>query len=207
MTGRFTYFSGEKWTTKIIEGKVEVCGNPSTPEYILREKDEVSFISDTISEPEVDSTFEIVYEDEFLFAVNKSGNLPVHPAGRYRNGNLLKILESNSIDPIYISNRIDRETSGLVLFSRSKDIARRINQLFAQRQIQKTYIVYTSGGFPDTLSAIGRMEKDAASLIRKKLKFIPDTGAETGKSDYCETVFRKIGTLSGISKVFAFPKT
>lgn len=207
LSEKYTYYSQEEWEKQIVEGSILINDRKAEINYLLCLNDEISFSISDFIEPEVDKNFSVVYEDEFLFAVNKPGNLPVHPAGRYRKNNLTTLLaESNfNTDEIFIINRLDRETSGIVLFGKSSEAASKLGKLFETGKIQKTYISYVEGFFPEKLSAKGYLSKDENSKIRKKKKF----SYEKTNSSLWEvnTDFALIQIKNGISKIFAFPHT
>ena len=82
------------------------------------------FIEST-EEFQVDLNYEVVAESEEFILINKSGNIPVHEGGRYPTNSLTKILEPTfgKIIPVY---RLDRETSGLVLFAKKGEFVHRL---------------------------------------------------------------------------------
>ncbi len=207
LSEKYTYYSLENWKKQIEDEMILVNGRKAEINSPLNCNDEISFSIDDFEEPVVDETISIIYEDEFLFAVNKSGNLPVHPAGRYRKNNLTTLLLCSNLiaGDIYIINRLDRETSGIVLFGKSPEAATRLGKLFEFGKIKKTYISYVEGLFPESLSAKGFLSKDEASKIRKKKKFsferLPGSLWEV------ETDFNLIKIHSNISKIYAFPRT
>jgi 23S rRNA pseudouridine955/2504/2580 synthase len=207
LSEKYTYYSLEDWKKQIEEEMILMNGRKTEINSVLNLNDEISFSIEDFEEPEVNTNYSIVYEDEFLFAVNKSGNLPVHPAGRYRKNNLTTLLFRSKLitGDFYIVNRLDRETSGIVLFGKSSEAAARLGKLFEFGKIKKTYISYVEGLFPESLSAKGFLSKDEASKIRKKKNFsfaqLPDSLWEV------ETDFKLIKTNSNISKIYAFPRT
>ena len=70
----------------------------------------------------VEIRYKILYEDEFFLVVGKPAPLPVHSVGRFRKKNLLSLLiRDMGSDPegLRIVNRLDSETSGLVLVAKS----------------------------------------------------------------------------------------
>lgn len=72
---------------------------------------------------EIDTSYKILYEDDKLIAVDKSGNCPVHPGGiRFKDNSLLTELEKNLEIKLYPIYRIDRETSGIVVFAKDNSI-------------------------------------------------------------------------------------
>ena len=70
-------------------------------------------------EPEIDDSFRILFEDNEIVVVDKSGNCPVHEGGLYKENCLTRMLEKKfgRLLPCY---RIDRETSGIVVFGKRK---------------------------------------------------------------------------------------
>lgn len=78
-------------------------------------------------EPLIDPSFDIVYEDKDCIVVSKSGNIPVHEGGLYKKNCLTALLEKKlgfRVFPVY---RLDRETSGLVVFAKNKSSFKKIN--------------------------------------------------------------------------------
>ncbi|MGH7298607.1 MAG: pseudouridine synthase, partial [Polyangiaceae bacterium] len=93
----------------------------------------------------------VLYEDEHLLAVDKPAMLPVHPTARYHNNTLIKVLQAARPDAPFLSlgHRLDRETSGVMLVSKSRACDRALKkQLEARRDIEKTYLALT-WGVPD----------------------------------------------------------
>ncbi len=83
-----------------------------------------NFIASTAELP-IDSNYEIIAEtDEFLL-INKSGNIPVHEGGRYQENSLTKVIEKQhcKVTPVF---RLDRETSGLILFAKKNEYVKKL---------------------------------------------------------------------------------
>ncbi|HMZ66038.1 MAG TPA: RluA family pseudouridine synthase, partial [Leptospiraceae bacterium] len=203
----YTYYDLERWREEIENKKIQINQENTLKDKLLKEGDEISFTIPDFIEPEIDSDYSVLYEDEYYFAIGKSGNLPVHPAGRYRKNNLTTLLESDSRlpKPFYLIHRIDRETSGIVLFGKSKLAASKLGELFEKNKIQKTYLVYVEGVFPESLEAKGFLEKDEKSKIRKKKKFTFEKTKDILWEVY--TDFARVEVEGNISKIKAFPHT
>ena len=99
----------------------------------------------------------IIYEDHRFLVVNKPANLLVHPANPGGPNTLWdelrKFLAYEIVNGGQISfiNRLDRETSGLILVAKSTDTARALSRLISQHRIQKTYAAIVFGWpEPDT---------------------------------------------------------
>lgn len=99
----------------------------------------------------------IVYEDEHILAVAKPALLPVHPTARYHKNTLIKLLQSARPDCAFLSlgHRLDRETSGVLLVSKTRECDRALKkQLEARHGIEKIYLALT-WGIPDPATGAG----------------------------------------------------
>ncbi len=119
-----------------------------------------------------------LYEDDHLLAVDKPAGLPVHPTARYHKNTLIKLLERQRPDCDFLSlgHRLDRETSGVMLVSKTRECDRALKWAFEARTgIEKTYVALT-WGVPDP--GDGRrefrleraMELDLAGSVKVKMR-------------------------------------
>ncbi len=92
----------------------------------------------------------ILVEDEHLFAVDKPALLPVHPTARYHKNTLINVLKRERPGQfVSLGHRLDRETSGVLLVSKSPECDRALKKLLEGREgIEKTYLAIT-WGVPD----------------------------------------------------------
>ncbi|MBN4002056.1 RluA family pseudouridine synthase [Nostoc sp. LPT] len=93
-------------------------------------------------------TLPIIYEDEWLIAVNKPAGLLSVP-GRYRDRqdsvlSRLRHLLPDSMELLSV-HRLDQETSGILLLARDRQTHRQLSQQFQQRQVHKVYEAILSG--------------------------------------------------------------
>lgn len=95
---------------------------------------------------------EILFEDESLIAINKPSGLLVHPSWIAPRGtpNLASMLKEyfNGGTP-YTIHRLDRPTSGVILFGKDKQAAQDMNLQFAERKVNKTYLCMCRGYVSD----------------------------------------------------------
>lgn len=120
LSRRFTYHDRNRWETIIREGKICLNGKPPFPDTFLKPQDILAYVGFDETEPPVRIDYDILYEDEVLLVVNKPANLPCHPGGRYFKHTLWHLLTVRyDPAPLYFVNRIDRETSGMVLVAKS----------------------------------------------------------------------------------------
>ena len=100
-------------------------------------------------EPDVDPDFRVLFENERLAVVAKSGNLPCHPGGRYRRNTLEALLLGRAGFPaVHVVGRLDRETSGAVLVAKDPATAGALGRDAMARRIRKTYLCIVRGAFP-----------------------------------------------------------
>ena len=142
---RFPYHTAERWRERVVEGRVQVNGADIEPAHIVHAEDVVAY---TIfhDEPEVDRRFDIVFEDDNLLVVSKSGNIPVHACGVYiRNTLITELRERYAEDRIALAHRLDRETSGCVILTKNKIAAREMSRQFAEGEVEKQYFAIVHG--------------------------------------------------------------
>ena len=198
---RFTYFNQEQWGKEIINGKLSLDGGIALdPTIMLSGGEMLAWDGSCIVEPEIDDRITILYEDEWFVAVNKTGNLPVHPAGRYFNNTLVALLEDRYGRKIYPVHRLDRETSGVILLAfEGKSVS---DLSLALSTGSKEYLALVHGTFPDEEIIIDLpLGRDNESAVNKKRKAWP------GGNEPATTRLRKVLTAGDISLVRCFPET
>lgn len=133
-----------------------------------------------------DVTLQVIYEDEDLLAIDKPSGIPVHPTARYHKSTVIKLLEgARDGERLFLAHRIDRETSGVLLLSRTKEADRNVKRQFEQRDsVSKAYLAIT-WGWPsaDTFRVEAPLCLDLESRYKVKVRVAePGTGmtARTG---------------------------
>ncbi len=205
---RFTYHSHEVWQARVAEGRVQVNGQVARSEGPLAPGDRIEYDSHDLPEPPVATGYAVRFEDADLLVVDKPGNLPCHPAGAYFNHTLWALLKSrHGLESPAFVNRLDRETSGLVVVAKNAETARSCQSEFAGRRVGKRYQVLVEGVFPEVWEARGVMRADPAGPVRKRRLFVEGGTAGEAGSDWAETSFRRLAAGGGISLVEAAPAT
>jgi tRNA pseudouridine32 synthase / 23S rRNA pseudouridine746 synthase len=107
-----------------------------------------AFPHDLNCQNSAEDTLPIIYEDEWVIAVNKAAGLLSVP-GRYhdRQDSVLSRLCNLLPDGMAIAavHRLDQETSGILLLARDRQTHRQLSQQFQQRQVHKVYEALLSG--------------------------------------------------------------
>jgi len=209
LSKRFPYHSGEDWISLIENHNVLINNGFAFPGLILKTGDEISYTPrpNAIREPEINRDYKILLEEEGFLVIDKPPNIPVHPAGRYRTNTLLNLLEGDrKNEKFYPVHRLDRETSGMILFAKTVEYRLLLQKLFEDRKIRKEYLTLVYGRFPDHLVSEGYLGKDPNSSIRKKQSFRKES---LGDDKYSSTEFSLVSydKDKNISLVIVKPHT
>lgn len=93
--------------------------------------------------------FPVVYEDEQLIAINKPSGIMVHRS-RISEDKIfvLQLLRDQIGQHVFPVHRLDRGTSGLLLFAKDSETASLIGKQFQAQQVDKTYVAIVRGYLP-----------------------------------------------------------
>ncbi len=183
LSRRFSYLSRTSWQREITAGKLVLNGS-----VILNVKkhlcsgDMVEYIAGEIIEPEVDKEFTVIFENENYLAVNKTGNLPVHPSGIFFRNTLVMLLEDHRGEKFYPVHRLDRETSGALLLGKNSAAASEVQKNFGK--VGKEYIAIVRGNLKEEKFTVDTPIGDARkSLISKKREAF-ENGSESALTEF-----------------------
>ena len=133
----------------------------------------------TMSEP-----LPIVYQDEFLIAIDKPSGLLVHRSWLAKEATTfaLQQVRDQIGQRVYPVHRLDRPTSGILLFAKSSAVARELTTAFTERQVTKQYHAVVRG-------YLGDGELDYA--LTEELDKVADRHADPTKAaQSAQTVYR-----------------
>lgn len=144
------YIPSKKVQHLLIQNKnVLLDGNP-----VKREDDivglslSINIYPQTYEYKKVNNKLDVVYEDEIILVVNKPKDLLVHSDGNSEL-TLTNIVQSYYFDKPYISalpiHRLDKETSGLVVYSKSIIFQPLLDKLLSEKQIRRNYFAFVKG--------------------------------------------------------------
>lgn len=120
----------------------------------------------------VQRQFHIVYEDNDLLVVNKPAGLIVHPQKSYDKNTLIDqilyylyekgeyIPAKNSTFTPAICNRLDRNTSGIVIAGKNLKAVQAVNDAIAQRKVNKYYIALVKGNITKSDEVVSYLKKE-----------------------------------------------
>jgi tRNA pseudouridine32 synthase / 23S rRNA pseudouridine746 synthase len=104
----------------------------------------------------VEGMISILFEDADVVAVDKPEGLAAIPERDPEAGSLLVLLEAQREEKLYVVHRIDKETSGVILFARNAQTHRFLNQQFEARQVEKTYLALVHGVMAEDAVTVDR---------------------------------------------------
>jgi RluA family pseudouridine synthase len=120
LTARFTYRDRDSWLKLIDDTIVLLNEKPTSPQTIVNTDDSITYIVKDYNEPDVPTDYEIVFETDDVVVVSKPPLVPVQQTGRIiwntMTNMLRRDLNNTAIVPFH---RIDKETSGLILFAKN----------------------------------------------------------------------------------------
>ncbi len=131
----------------------------------------------------------IIYQDKFIIAIHKPAGLLVHksPIDKSETHYAMRILRDQIGQWVYPVHRLDKPTSGILLFALHSDIASQINQSFEKRLVNKTYQAIVRGYTPDS-GFIDHALKEIA-VFKHLQKTIEHKQAQEANTNY-ETLSR-----------------
>ncbi len=138
---RFPSVSPNTWLQRLHagdvindQGQVLSADAPCTPGQ------RVYYFRAVALEPSIPFEAVVLWQDAHLLVVDKPHFLPVMPSGKYLQETVLvRLKNALQLDALVPIHRIDRDTAGLVLFSKQAATRGAYQELFRTRQIDKTY--------------------------------------------------------------------
>lgn len=145
---------------------------------------------------------EIIYQDEYLVAVNKPSGLLVHRSMIDRNETRFALQEvRNQIGQrVYPLHRLDKPTSGVLLFALSPEMAREMGQQFESHNVKKTYLAVVRGFAPES-----GIIKHA---LKEELDKMTDRKARLNKpAQEASTEFQRLATVELAVAIDRYPQS
>lgn len=141
---------------------------------------------------------DVLYEDDDIVAIDKPEGLAAVPQRRPDGQSLFERLSARRAERLYIVHRIDRETSGVIVFARNARTHRRLNEQFEKRIVSKTYLALVHGVIADDQGEIDRPLRQFGS---GRVAVDPERGKLS------TTEFRVLQRLGAFTLVEAYPQT
>lgn len=206
---RFSHYSRTYFQFLIEEGFVQVNGKVAKKGLKPLLGDTITITFTPAEESKVvpeNIPLDILYEDDFLIALNKPRGLVVHPGAGNHSGTLANALlfHTKTLPDVGdtlrpgIVHRLDKETSGIILCAKTKEAHAKLVNLFKDRKVEKKYLAVTESVPKEGLlsAPIGRHK------IKRKEMCVQEEGGKEAITKFTLLVKDERGAL-----VLAEPKT
>jgi 23S rRNA pseudouridine1911/1915/1917 synthase len=188
---------------KFKGGSILVNGQPVNVRYILKKGDQIQ-VQFPPEQPSKDMKpenipFEIEYEDDFLLVINKPPHMSTIPSREHPTGSLANAIlyyyQTRSIQStIHMINRLDRDTSGLLLVAKHRHVHHLFTKLQQQGKVKRRYEAIVHGVMKSPQGTINLpIGRKGESIIEREVR--PD--GQRAVTHY--TVLRCFGHFTHVS--------
>ena len=182
LNGVFPHHAPEKWERVCAAGHFQTPdGTTVAADQAVRAGERYEYRMSGVVEPAVNLAIRILHEDEALIVVDKPSPLPMHPGGRF-NKNTLQYFLAHAFAPQRPrpAHRLDANTSGLVIWTRTRHFAKLLQPQFAAGEVSKVYLVRTLGHpAEDTFSCRARIGTAPGALGSRQVDEANGRDAQT----------------------------
>ncbi len=138
---QFPAISEDEWVSRLNDGLVfdadRITLDVSSP---YQSNTFIYYFKRVQEEEHIPFKEQIIYQDDHLLIADKPHFLPVTPGGHYLEETLLvRLKKSTGLETLSPIHRIDRETAGLVAFSKLPEDRNSYQALFRDRAVKKVY--------------------------------------------------------------------
>lgn len=133
---------------------------------------------------------DIIYQDQWLVAINKPSGLLVHRSmiDRHETRFAIQLLRDQIGQPVFPLHRLDKPTSGVLVFALSSEVAKLAGEQFQEGRISKTYHAIVRGYVPES----GLIDHP----LKEKLDKIADRKARRNKpAQVAVTEYHRLATV------------
>jgi UPF0176 protein len=143
----FPQVSRAEWEERCDAGRfTSYADAPRGKDHVVRAGERVLQVFPPEVEPEIATDIRVLYEDEALIVVRKPAPLPMHAGGRFHRNTLQNLMNSACVPHIPRAvHRLDANTTGLVVFARTRHLCRVLQRQFLDGAVEKIYLVRVTG--------------------------------------------------------------
>ncbi len=156
LTSKFPHHSRSYFQHLLDIGCVLLNGEPVKKRVLPEEGDEIEICFQAIPEASLEPEaipLDILYEDEYILAINKPAGMVVHPAPGHWSGTFVNALLAHckniapSSDPLRpgIVHRLDKDTTGILLAAKTLAAHQKLIELFSTQKMEKLYLAICQG--------------------------------------------------------------
>ncbi len=143
---------------------------------------------------------DILFEDEDIIAVNKPANMPTHPTRHHLNDTLANLVCGYLGNGFVFRavNRLDKDTTGIVLIAKNRYSAEMLNRQIRNKEIEKTYMAICCGILENDSTIEANIKKETVRGIKRIIS--PD-------GQYAKTIYSPIKSEKDCTLVKLCPQT
>ncbi|TAM43356.1 RNA pseudouridine synthase [bacterium] len=145
----------------------------------------------------------VVYEDDWLLVVNKPAGLLSVPTPKNEARTLTSILNQDAQERglkyrLHPCHRLDRDTSGLIIYAKGKSIEKKMADAFRGRSVQKKYIAFVHGklAYPEgqiSYPIEGKSALTKYKVVKEKSNYsVVEVYPATGRTNQIRIHFKNI---------------
>ena len=141
----------------------------------------------------------IVQEDDNLLIINKPGWLVCHPSKNGPMSSLVGVVrEYTGLEKIHLVARLDRETSGLVIFSKRPSVARKFQMAIQKKIVKKIYIALLEGELTKPTEINLPIGKRIGGPVIIKSEVSEDRNAQSARTNFIPMITKNGYTLCNV---------
>ena len=140
-------FVRRNYLQKLFRTKeIKVAGRPAKPDQIVEKGTSITvFLPDPRENFDKLTGCRIIFEDDDVMAFDKKAGITCVPGVGTRGASLHEAAEQLLETRFFPVHRLDRETSGVIVFSKSMDMAKKLELEFRERRTEKIYYALVAG--------------------------------------------------------------
>ncbi len=157
-TDEFRNYDREHYLKRILEDDIKVIRKKKGEKIVIRgsilldtplESGDLLIHKEHVHEkPILNREVDIIHNDKDILVVNKPSGIPMHPVQGYLYNSLTEVLKSRlNLPKLHPCNRLDKITSGLVIFCKNLKSASFYQTMIQEREFKKEYIARVDGDF------------------------------------------------------------
>lgn len=198
MVSSFPEMSRKKAKKLIDAGAVSINGRiEKMASRAVAAGEKVEFVDEPKAAAEKPVRLRAIYADEWVVAIDKPPGLVSGPTKDVDRPHAEKIAKRQFGNELTLLHRLDRDTSGALLFGRTKGANTALLEAFKKREIEKRYLAVCAGKTKAEFSDVRYLKEVGGSRV-----VIVNSGGMRAETD-----FTTLATVDGWSLVEARPKT
>ena len=172
LVDKFPLIDATIWRQRFLDGKIHtINGQAIRLDAPYQARLLVYYYREVTQEDIIPVTEEILFEDEHILLAYKPHFLPVTPGGRFINECLQhRLRQTTGLNQLQAIHRIDRDTAGLVLFSKQVETRAHYHALFKEHKIKKHYQAISAITTGDKL--LGQHWQVKNCIVRSEPRFL-----------------------------------